>query len=160
MLCLDHNFVWCWNLDTSESRSEMLGKFWNVVMEKDGENSLCWSREKWRSIKQSQEAESCTTYSKGRLTGLVTSCAGTAWRKDREDGKTGRKTVLDDLKETRRCGNWKSTHTFALSGELALEGALDLPEERLRNGDEWKLYITAWYNNCEVNAFKLLVSSL
>jgi hypothetical protein len=30
---LGHIFVWCWNLDTSESRSGILGKFRNVVLE-------------------------------------------------------------------------------------------------------------------------------
>jgi len=40
MLHLDHGFVWCWNLDASGSRSEIPGKFWNVVLEKDGEDQL------------------------------------------------------------------------------------------------------------------------
>jgi len=31
-----HSFVWCWNLDTSESRSEIPWKFRNVVLEKHG----------------------------------------------------------------------------------------------------------------------------
>ena len=50
MLHLDHSIVWCWNLDTSESRSEIPGKFWNVVPEKNAEDQLDWSREKWGSI--------------------------------------------------------------------------------------------------------------
>jgi hypothetical protein len=33
------DYVWCWNLDISESKSEISGKFWNVVLEKDGEIS-------------------------------------------------------------------------------------------------------------------------
>jgi len=32
--------VWCWDLETSESKSEMPGKFWSVVLEKDGEGQL------------------------------------------------------------------------------------------------------------------------
>ena len=40
---LEHGFVWCWNLDASGSRSEIPGKFWNVVLEKDGEDQLDWS---------------------------------------------------------------------------------------------------------------------
>ena len=40
MLHLEHGFVWCWNLDASGSRSEIPGKFWNVVLEKDGEDQL------------------------------------------------------------------------------------------------------------------------
>jgi hypothetical protein len=37
---LEHSFVWCGNLDSSEIRSEVSGKFWNVVLEKDGEDKL------------------------------------------------------------------------------------------------------------------------
>ena len=48
----EHSFVWCRNLDTSENRSEISGKFWNVVLEKDGEDQLDRSREKWRSVTQ------------------------------------------------------------------------------------------------------------
>ena len=40
MLHLEHGFVWCWNLDASSSRSEIPGKFWNVVLEKDGEDHV------------------------------------------------------------------------------------------------------------------------
>jgi len=40
MLHLEHGFVWCWNLDASDSRSEIPGKFRNVVLEKDGEDQL------------------------------------------------------------------------------------------------------------------------
>jgi hypothetical protein len=41
--------LWCWNMDASGSRSETPGKFWNVVLEKDGDQ-LDRSREKWRSV--------------------------------------------------------------------------------------------------------------
>ena len=40
MLHLEHGFVWYWNLDASVSRSELTGKLWNVVLEKDGEDTL------------------------------------------------------------------------------------------------------------------------
>jgi hypothetical protein len=36
--------------DASGSRSETPGKFWNVVLEKDGEDQLDRSCEKWRSV--------------------------------------------------------------------------------------------------------------
>ena len=43
--------MWCWELDTSVSGSEMSGKFGNVVLEVDGEDQLeqivC---EKWGSV--------------------------------------------------------------------------------------------------------------
>ena len=50
MLHMEHGFVWCWNLDASGSRSEIPGKFWNVVLEKDGEDQLDRSCVKWRSV--------------------------------------------------------------------------------------------------------------
>jgi hypothetical protein len=50
MLHLEHGFVWWWTLDASGSRSETPGKFWNVVLKKDGEDELDRSCEKWRSV--------------------------------------------------------------------------------------------------------------
>jgi len=40
---LDYNFVWCGKLDSSESGSELLGKIWNVVLQKDRGYQLDWS---------------------------------------------------------------------------------------------------------------------
>jgi hypothetical protein len=40
VLHLEHCFVWCGNLDSSETRSEVPGNFRNVVLEKDGEDKL------------------------------------------------------------------------------------------------------------------------
>jgi hypothetical protein len=54
MLHLEYSIVWCWNLDTSESRSEISEKFWNVVLEKDGENQLDQTCEKWIGVIRSQ----------------------------------------------------------------------------------------------------------
>ena len=52
---LECSCVECWNLETSERRSEIPWKFWNVVLEKDGKDQLDRSCEKWKRI----------TYSKG-----------------------------------------------------------------------------------------------
>jgi hypothetical protein len=35
---LEQSCLWRWNLDTSESRSDVPVKFWNVVLQKDGED--------------------------------------------------------------------------------------------------------------------------
>jgi hypothetical protein len=56
VLHLGHCFVWCWNVDTSENRSEVSGKFWNVVLEKNGDQ-LDRSCVKWRSITESRRRE-------------------------------------------------------------------------------------------------------
>jgi len=37
ILHLEHSILRCWNLATSESRSEIRGEFWNVLLEKDRE---------------------------------------------------------------------------------------------------------------------------
>jgi len=39
-IMLYHSSVWCWNMDTSRNRTEIPRKFWNVVLEKDGEDQL------------------------------------------------------------------------------------------------------------------------
>jgi len=52
MLYLEHSFVWCWNFDTSESISEIHGKFGNVVLETGGEDQLARSCEKWSVAKR------------------------------------------------------------------------------------------------------------
>ena len=49
VLCLEHSSVWRWNLDTSENWWEIPAKFWNVLLEKDGDQ-LDWSCEKWGNI--------------------------------------------------------------------------------------------------------------
>jgi len=55
VLHLEHSFVWCWNLDASGSRSETPGKFWDVVLEKDGKDQLDRSCEKWRVLLRVKE---------------------------------------------------------------------------------------------------------
>jgi hypothetical protein len=42
MLRLEYSILWCWKFDTLKTRSETPGKFWNVVLEKDGEDQLDW----------------------------------------------------------------------------------------------------------------------
>jgi len=55
MLHSERSFIWCWNLDASGTRSETSGKFWNVVLEKDGEDQLDRSSGKWGSIIRVEE---------------------------------------------------------------------------------------------------------
>jgi hypothetical protein len=54
VLHFEHSFVCCSNLDTSGCRSEIPGKFRNVVLVKDGEEEFDRSCEKRRSVIQSQ----------------------------------------------------------------------------------------------------------
>jgi hypothetical protein len=57
VLHLEYRFLRCCNLDASESRSEIAVKFWNVVLEKVGDDQLDRSCEKWRSITKIQGGE-------------------------------------------------------------------------------------------------------
>jgi len=61
---LECGFVWCWNLDTWESRLEIPRGFWNTVLDKDGENRWDPSCEKWRGIVISQREAECSTINK------------------------------------------------------------------------------------------------
>jgi hypothetical protein len=63
MLHLEHNFAGCWNLYSSKSRLEISWTFWNVVLEKEGEDELDRSSEKW-SITEIQEGKEHRTYNK------------------------------------------------------------------------------------------------
>jgi len=47
MLHLEHSLVWCWRLDTEENRSEIPRTFWNVVLDKDGEDGQTGLVKKW-----------------------------------------------------------------------------------------------------------------
>jgi hypothetical protein len=40
VLNLEHRILWCQNLHTSESRTEIPGKFPDMVLEKNGEDQL------------------------------------------------------------------------------------------------------------------------
>ena len=48
----------------SESRPEMSGKLWNLVLEKGGEDQLDRSCEEWGSVTYRQGGEECPAYSK------------------------------------------------------------------------------------------------
>jgi len=54
------------NLYPSENISLIPGKFWNVVLEKDGKDQSDRLREKWRSITESQGEEIPTYIEIGR----------------------------------------------------------------------------------------------
>jgi hypothetical protein len=76
MLHLEHSVLWCWNLDTLESRSELPWKFWNVVLEKDGENS-CTDRvrneEVWYIVKEERNTIHRVRRRKANLIGHILS---------------------------------------------------------------------------------------
>ena len=64
LLRLEYSFIWCRNVDTAEGGSEISEQFWNVKLEKDGEDYLDQSREKWRSVKKSPGGEEYPTNNK------------------------------------------------------------------------------------------------
>jgi hypothetical protein len=115
---LEHSFVWCWNLDTSQRISELLWKLWNVVMDKEGEDHLDVSCAKC-SITLSQGGNKNQNAIKRRTGHILSSnyCI-----KHVIEGKVGqiegtrrweriRKQLLDDLK-TRKHWELKEEATF------------------------------------------------
>jgi hypothetical protein len=64
VLHLEHSFVLCWNLGTSDSRSEMPGELWTVVLERDGDDVLYRSSEKRRSVNWSLRGKEYPTHNK------------------------------------------------------------------------------------------------
>jgi len=95
MLYLEHCFIWRWQLDTSEIRSETPVKFFNVFeWWRRSVEQVLWEIKYY--IKLSRKEISYVQYKKGRLTGLVTCWVAIYnWRKDRKkvwnEGKTRRK---------------------------------------------------------------------
>ena len=63
MLHLEHSLVWRGHSDTWESRSEIIWKFWNVVLEKDRKDQLKRSCEKLEYYDESGGKE-YSTYKK------------------------------------------------------------------------------------------------
>jgi len=114
MLHVELSFVCYWNWDTSVNRSDIPGKFWNVVKEKKGENWLDRSCEKWRSIKQSQREIYRTYNTKKEASGIVyilrRNCllkhviqGNVEGRIDVTGRRRRRKQLLDDIKEMIGC---------------------------------------------------------
>jgi hypothetical protein len=59
---LEHGCVWCFNLNTSEGRSDILGKFRSAMLGKDGEDQLDRSCEN-EVLQKSQGGEKYPTNS-------------------------------------------------------------------------------------------------
>jgi hypothetical protein len=50
LLYLLYSSLCCWYMDASDSRSETPVKFWNVVLDDDGEDHFEWACDEWRTI--------------------------------------------------------------------------------------------------------------
>jgi hypothetical protein len=113
VLHLECSFIWCWNWDASGSRSETLGKFWNVVLEKDGEDQLDRSCEKWRSARVNEQGIILHLISKRKANWIGHILRRNCLLKHINEGKIKgeievterrgkrRKKLLDDLKDRR-----------------------------------------------------------
>ena len=113
MLHMKHGFVWCWNLDASGSRSEIPGRFWNVVLEKDGKDQLDRSCEKWRRVRVNEQRNILHEIRKRKANWIGHTFRRNCLLKQIIEGKIkgemevikrrGRrcKKLLDELKETR-----------------------------------------------------------
>jgi hypothetical protein len=114
MLHLECSFVWCWSLDASGSRSEISGMFWNVVLEKDGEDQLdlsCENEEVLHRVKEqrnilheiSKRKANCIGHILRRNCLLQQVIEGKIKSGIQVVGRWGRRRrkLLDDLKEWR-----------------------------------------------------------
>ena len=115
---LKHNFFWCWNFNISDSRLEMPGKIWNVVLERS--EKISWTdlvRNEGVIHRVKEERTILHTTKEERLTGLVTSCIGTAlwntflkvgwregwtWREDEEEEVSSSWMTLKKRKDTEK----------------------------------------------------------
>ena len=99
VLQLEHSSVWCWNLDTSGSTSEIPWKCWNVVLLKDGDQ-LGRSGEKEKRTSQSQEGKEILHTLKRRMANWIGHIlSSNCLVKHVNEGKTkGREDELLNLK--------------------------------------------------------------
>ena len=66
MLHSEQNFERCLKLDTLKGISEVPGAFWYAVLEKDGEDQMDCSWEKWRSRAYSRGGKEYPTNNKNK----------------------------------------------------------------------------------------------
>jgi len=76
---LEYSFVWCWNMDTSGSRSEILEIHENVVLQKDGRVPLVRSCKDWKCIAKCQGGEEYLTKNRKKEIWLFTSFVGSVF---------------------------------------------------------------------------------
>jgi hypothetical protein len=68
LLHLKCSFLWCWNSDTSTTRSQINREFWNAVREYDGEDHLDRSCGKWSFTKINGNRNILQTIKRGNAT--------------------------------------------------------------------------------------------
>ena len=127
VLHLKHSIVWFWNLDTPKNRSDIRGKFWIMVLGKDGDQ-LDRSCEIWRSVTERQGREEYRTYNRTEEGYLDWSrCVGTAFEirllKEREKwrGEEGEdvNSYQMTVREKEGAGNLRvSTITHSLDNSV------------------------------------------
>jgi hypothetical protein len=140
MLHLEHIFVWYWNLDTPKSRSEILWKFWNLVLEKDGEDHLDWwvINKALRRIRDKRNIRQTIKRKKTNWIGHILSMncllkhviegkVEVKWRRGRRC-----KQLLDDLKETRGCWKLKEEDLDGSVWRIRFGRGYDLSQGRLK----------------------------
>ena len=145
MLHLEHRFVWCWNLDTLEGRSEIPEKFWKVVLKKYGEDRwtdcvwnevfcrITWKRNILHTIKRRKANwighilwRNCLLkhITEGKIKGRMAVM-------ERWGG--GHKQLLDDLKEKRGYWKVKEVTLDRILLRTGFEKSVDLSQDRQQN---------------------------
>jgi hypothetical protein len=137
MLHLEHSFVWCGNLDSLETRSVVPGKFWNVVLEKISWTECVSNEAVLHRVKEERNILHTVRQRKANWIGhmLHRNCHLRHIIKGKIRGtkRWGRrcKPLLDDLRKQEDTGSWRRKLRFTRFGELGLEEAMDLSQDRL-----------------------------
>jgi hypothetical protein len=136
---LKHSFISCWNLDNSESRSVIPGKFENVMLEEDGEvqfNWLCTNEEVLHRVKVESNILHTIKGRKANWIGCI--LPRNCLLKHVTEGKiqggievigmqgTKHKQLLMTLRKQKDTGNWKRKHWIVLCQKRNLEETQDL----------------------------------
>ena len=144
MLHLVRGFVWSWNLDASGSRSEIPVKFWNVVLQKDGEDHV---RNEEVLLRVNEQRNILHKIIKRKANWIGHILRRNCLLKQVIEGKVKggmevtrrrgrrRKNLLDDLKDRKGYSHLKEEALDALCWGIVLEEALDLSKGRIMN--EW-----------------------
>ena len=145
MLDVEHSFVF--GAETSENRSEISEKFWNVVLEKYGDH---WDRscENWSRVKEERNILQTLRRKKANWIGhiLCRNCLPKHVTEGKVYGRTEtrrwsgrrRKQLLDDLKEKTCCWKLKEDKSHRAVWRIRI-GKVFGPV--VRHTTEWIIYI-------------------
>ena len=122
---LEYNFLWCWNLNTSEIRSQIPGKF-SRRMEKIRRTDRVGNEVLYTVTGEMNNLQTIQR-TKGNWIGHI------LYAKWREDEGEDISSYPITLRKRQGTGNWNKKHWIAICAAVAMEEVMDLTSDRLRN---------------------------